>query len=159
VFPLVTYIDTDKRAKKFFEDSSVYDYISKHKLYKANPVVHFHAEDYRESSLKIEGKFDLLISQWVGFISQYCKRYLKIGGLLLANNSHGNASMASIDESYRLVGVLNIRDDKYTLSDKDLDSYFIPKKAVKITREYLESIGRGIGYTKSPTTYLFKRIR
>ena len=158
VFPSVTYIDTDKRAKSFFGDSSMYDYICKHKIYKSNPIVCFHAEDYRNNNLSLGSDFDLLISQYAGFVSQYCKRHLKIGGLLLANNSHGDASMASIDSNYKLIGVINKRGDKYTLSDKDLDSYLIPKKSLEITKEYLESIGRGIGYTKSPTTYLFKRI-
>ena len=136
----------------------MYDYISKHKIYKSSPIVCFHADDYRDNNLSLGSDFDLLISQYAGFVSQYCKRHLKIGGLLLANNSHGDASMASIDSNYKLIGVINKRGDKYTLSDKDLDSYFIPKKSLEITKEYLESIGRAIGYTKSPTTYLFKRI-
>jgi len=158
VFPSVTYIETDKRAKAFFGDSSIYDYISKHKKYKGNPEIHFLAEDYRKNNLELAIEFDLLISQYAGFVSQYCKRYLKNGGLLLVNNSHGDASMASIDRDYRFIGVLNKRGDNYSLSEKDLDSYFIPKRSLDITKEYIEKIGRGIGYTKSPTAYLFKRI-
>jgi len=77
---------------------------------------------------------------------------------LLANNSHGDASMASIDADYKFIGVLNKRQNKYTLSEKNLDSYFIPKMPREITKEYLEKIKRGIGYTKSPTAYLFRRI-
>ena len=157
VFPSVTYLDTDKRAKAFFSDSSVYDYIAEHKAYKGKPEISFIAEDYRKSSLKIDKEFELLISQYAGFVSQYCKEYLKIGGLLLANNSHGDASMAYVDNDYKFVGVLNKRDDNYSLSEKDLDSYFIPKKPLNITKEYIEKLGRGIGYTKSPTAYLFKR--
>jgi hypothetical protein len=82
----------------------------------------------------------------------------KIDGILLANNSHGDASMASIDADYKFIGVLNKRQNKYTLSEKNLDSYFIPKMPREITKEYLEKIKRGIGYTKSPTAYLFRRI-
>ena len=66
--------------------------------------------------------------------------------------------MASIDKRYNLVGILNRRGQKYAYSDKNLDSYFIPKKDMEVTEEYLESLGRGIGYTKSPASYLFKRI-
>lgn len=159
VFPVVTYIDTDKRAKAFFNDSSVFDYISQNKLYESEPVFSFYPEDYRKSTLKLEEEFDLLISQYTGFISHYCKAYLKVGGLLLVNNSHGDASMTSIDESYELKGVLNKRGIKYTFSDTNLDSYFIPKKEVIIIKEYLEQTGRGIGYTKSPTSYIFRKIR
>jgi hypothetical protein len=158
VYPILTYIDTDKRASAFFGDSDIYEYISKNKIYKEKPEICFHAEDYRKSNLKLGREFDLLISQYAGFVSQYSKKHLRIGGLLLVNNSHGDASMASIDDSYNLVSVINKRGDKYTLSEMDLDSYFVPKKSLEITKEYIEKIGRGIGYTKSPAAYVFKRI-
>ncbi|MFC2122590.1 hypothetical protein ACFLRP_02765 [Bacteroidota bacterium] len=158
VFPEVTYIDTDRRAKAFFNDPQVVEYIRKHKLYTGDYSVNFIPEDYRKGDLNITENFDVLISQYAGFISKYCTRYLKVKGLLLVNNSHGDASMASIDERYNLIGIFNRRGQKYTYSDENLDSYFIPKKDVEITEEYLESIGRGVGYIKSPSSYLFMRI-
>ena len=158
VFPVVTYLDTDKRAKAFFDDPTIYDYISKHKVYENDPEISFYSGNYMKNILELRRDFDLLISQYAGFVSQYCKRYLKTGGLLLINNSHGDASMASIDASYKLIGILNKRGGKYILLDKNLDSYFIPKKVVRITKEYLEKTGRGIGYTKSPASYLFSKI-
>ncbi|MFC1968069.1 hypothetical protein ACFLVX_01595 [Chloroflexota bacterium] len=157
VFPEVTYIDTDKRAKAFFSDPQVGEYIRKQKLYSADFNVNFIPEDYRKSDLNITDQFDVLISQYAGFISKYCTRYLKVSGFLLVNNSHGDASMASIDKRYNLVGIFNRRGQKYMYSDKNLDSYFIPKKDLEITEEYLESLGRGIGYTLSATSYLFRK--
>jgi hypothetical protein len=158
VFPKVTYIDTDKRAKAFFIDPQVDEYIRKRKLYSGNFSVDFISDDYRKSDLNISEKSDVLISQYAGFVSKYCTRYLKVGGFLLVNNSHGDAGMASINKRYVLIGVFNRRSQKYTYSDKNLESYFIPKKDMEITEEYLESIGRGIGYTKSATSYLFRKI-
>ena len=157
VFPEVTYIDTDKRAKAFFSDPQVGEYIRERKLYSDDFTVEFIPEDYRKNNLNITVQFDVLISQYAGFISKYCTRYLKVGGFLLVNNSHGDAGMASIDKRYSLVGVFNRRGQKYAYSDNNLDSYFIPKKSIEITEEYLESLGRGIGYTKSPTSYLFRK--
>jgi|GEM_PF-2529333 len=90
-------------------------------------------------------------------------RYLCSGEEVAATNLSAfilpqlTLGMASIDERYELVGVLNRKGDKYSLSDRNLDSYFIPKKETRITKEYLETIGRGIGYTKSPNSYLFMR--
>jgi hypothetical protein len=159
VFPVVTYLDTDKRAKAFFNDPTIYDYISKHKVYENDPEISFYSGDYMKNVLEPRRDFDLLISQYAGFVSQYCKGYLKAGGLLLVNNSHSDASMASIDASYKLIGVLNRRGDKYTLSEENLDSFFIPKRAIRITKEYLEQTGRGIGYTKSPASYLFSKTK
>ncbi|MFX0037200.1 MAG: hypothetical protein ACFE9I_16330 [Candidatus Hermodarchaeota archaeon] len=40
---------------------------------------------------------------YAGFVSQSCKEYLKVGGILLTNNSHGNASMAYIDDDYQFI--------------------------------------------------------
>lgn len=157
VFPSVTYIDTDKRAKAFFKNPEVSDYIDRHRIYTEQPSVTFIPEDYRKNRIEVPEKFDLLISLYAGFVSKYCTQYLKVDGLLLVNNSHGDASMALISGKYILVGVFNSRNQKYLYSDKDLNTYLIPKKKVAITEEYLESIGRGIGYTKSPTSYLFRK--
>ena len=156
--PKVIYVDTKKQARDFFKDPSIHEFVSKRKLYTEDSVISFHHKDYRKDLGEPIKSFDLLISQYAGFISQFCKKYLKIGGILLANNSHGDASMASIDTDYKFIGVLNKRRNKYSFSEKNLDSYFIPKKPREVTREYLEKIKRGIGYTKSPTTYLFRRI-
>ncbi|MFC2021042.1 hypothetical protein ACFLU1_04535 [Chloroflexota bacterium] len=158
VFPKVTYIDTDKRTKTFFSDSQVSDYINNHKRYVEDSSFILLPEDYRKEDLNLSERFDVLISQYAGFISKYCTRFLKVNGLLLVNNSHGDAGMASIDKRYKLIGVLNRKSQIYSYSDKNLDSYFIPKKEVPITEEYLESIGKGIGYTKSPTSYLFRKM-
>lgn len=157
VFPSVTYIDSDRMAKSFFSHPVVYDYINKHRIYSEKPSFTFVPEDYRKYCIDLPGKYDLLISLYAGFISKYCTHYLKENGLLLVNNSHGDASMASISGLYVLVGVFNRRKNKYIYSEDNLETYLIPKRDVNITEDYLESIGKGIGYTKSPAYYLFRK--
>lgn len=159
VFPVTVYVDTDKKAKKFFNDPAIYDFIAKRKIYSQNADVTFYAMNYKNELGIEEQSFDLLISQYAGFVSQHYKRYLKIGGLLLVNNSHGDASMASIDNHYEFIAVVNKSKGKHRLTDKNLDSYFIPKSTVKITKEYIEKIQKGIGYTKSASDYVFRRIK
>ena len=157
-FPRVVYVDNAKQAKHFFNDEGVVDFILKRKRYAEKPTVTFRYQDYREDIGEPNDSFDLLISLYAGFVSQFCKKYLKTGGLLLTNNSHGDASMASIDSDYKFVGVLKRRNDqKYAFSDTNLDTYFIPKKPIKITKEHLEKIQRGIGYTKYASAYLFRK--
>ena len=158
VIPSVVYLDSNKQAKDFFNDPSVHKFVSKKKRYNENSTISFQQKDYRKDIGEPLESFDLLISQYAGFVSQFCKKYLKIGGILLTNNSHGDASMASIDADYKFIGVLNKRKNNYALSERNLDSYFIPKKPREIIREYLETIKRGVGYTKSPSAYLFRRI-
>ena len=122
-------------------------------------MIAFHFKDYQKDIKEPKESFDLLISQYAGFISLYCKHYLKVGGLLLANNNHGDASMAFLDKDYRFIGVFNKRSgNKYTFSNKNLNTYFIPKKPREITREYFLKTQKGIGYTKSPASYLFTKV-
>ena len=157
IYPSVTYVDTDKRARKFFSDPIIRDFVSKHKIYRLKAEITFHSADYRSDIGEEDESFDLLISQYAGFISQHCKKYLRIGGLLVVNNSHGDASMASIDDDYEFSAAILKRGGKYRLTEKDLDSYFVPKSKINITKEYIEKIQRGIGYRKSGSVYLFRR--
>ncbi|NPE28808.1 hypothetical protein HNV12_12755 [Methanococcoides sp. SA1] len=158
-FSEVVYVDTDRRAKKFFEHKiSVADLISKRKTYDPDAVFNFILSDYSKPLGLNEMSFDLLISQYAGFVSQACKRYLKIGGILLTNNSHGDAGMASIDDDYEFIAVVYAKNGKYNITDRNLESYFIPKKQIKVTKEYLEELGRGVGYTKTANSYIFKRV-
>ena len=159
VFPLVVYVDSDKRANIFFKDQAVYDYIRKNKTYLQEAQVGFHKSDYIKDFGEREDSFDLLISLYAGFISKACKKYLRIGGVLLVNNSHGDAGMASIDNDYRFIATYSRRKDRYALSEKNLESYFIPKSGIEVTRDYLEKFQRGIGYTRTATGYIFQRLR
>ena len=100
----------------------------------------------------------LLVSLYAGFVSEYCTRFLQPGGWLLANSSHGDAAMASIDPRYRLGAVVDAGSGTYTVSDRDLDSYLIPKRPTEITPQFLHQTGRGIAYTRSPSAYLFEYL-
>lgn len=64
---------------------------------------------YSGSYVDLARPFDLLISLYAGFVSEHCTCHLRNGGLLLVNSSHGDAAMASIDDRYRLVGVVSSR--------------------------------------------------
>ena len=158
VYPRSVYVDNDKQAKKFFASEAHLDFISEHKIYQQETSITFHSSSYTHDFGEENESFDLLISQYAGFISQHCKQYLNIGGILLANNSHGDVSMASIDNQFELVAVVNRRGDKHTITEKNLESYLIPKADKIVTREYLEQIQRGIGYKKSAGMYIFKRV-
>ena len=155
----VVYVDSDRQAKQAFANlPEIIDFISARKQYEPTPQVVFHGESYTSDFGEPKSSFDLLISQYAGFVSLHCKRYLKIGGILLVNNSHGDASMAYLDKNYALRGVIAHRGGRYKLIDKDLDSYFVPKKPeIKITREFLEQHQRGIGYINTASAYVFER--
>jgi len=159
IFPEVIYVDSDSQAKRFFKNSEdVKNIIASKKQYPENSKIAFFGQSYlKPLAIPLES-IDLLISQYSGFVSLHCKKYLKKGGILLVNNSHGDATMAKLDSSYKFIAVVRRQKVNYTIIDSDLDSYFIPKKPIKITRSYLEQINRGIGYTKSATSYIFEKI-
>lgn len=157
VFPDVTYVDVDRRAAAFFEDvEGVEGIIKDHDTSPSNPSFRFIHADYTDLDLNAES-FDLLISLYGGFISEYCTEFLKIGGCLLVNPSHGDAALASIDPRYELSGVVVSRSGNYHISEANLSSYLIPKKPIEVTRDRLFQTCRGIAYTRSPFAYLFTR--
>ncbi|MHA1584850.1 MAG: hypothetical protein ACTSVU_01215 [Promethearchaeota archaeon] len=159
VYSYVVYNDTYKKLESYYKSKEILDYIQKQKFYLEEAKFYYIQNDFYDKLPLEENFFDLLISQYSGFISRACMKYLKIGGLLIANNSHGDASMASILPEYKFIAVINRYGKKFTHSTKNLDSYFIPKKPKEITEKSLGKRGRGIGYTKYATDYVFRRIK
>lgn len=159
VFPKVTYIDNDKQAKRFFANQEdVIKLINKHKTYPQKPVIDFKGCRYEDDLAGLDQQVDMLISLFAGFISKPCRRYLTKGGILVVNDSHGDASLAAISKAFKLVGVLVGQSNHYTVSEKDLDQYFRPKKAIEITEAYLRKINRGLNYKRSAPVYLFEKL-
>lgn len=158
VFPDVVYVDNDKQAKQFFGKPEVLEFIAERKIYPQESKVTFHFADYRNGFDEPFETFDLLISQYAGFVGQHCKPYLKTGGFLLANDSHGDAGMAAIDDDYRLKAVFSVRNGKHRISQSHLDEYFVAKSQTQITRDHLEKLQKGIAYNKTAGVYLFQKV-
>lgn len=160
VFPATTYVDTDRRADQFFADvDGVGEIIAANVIDDRPRSFDFVPGDYRQDLGLADQSFDLLVSLYAGFISEHCTRYLRIGGALLVNASHGDAAMASIDPRYELVAVVESGNDRYRLDHDHLDTYLVPKKPQTVTADTLHDLGRGIAYTRSPFAYLFRRHR
>lgn len=159
VFPDVVYVDNDKQAKQFFGKPEIYKFIAERKVYPQEAKVSFHFADYRNGFDEPSESIDLLISQYAGFVGQQCKPYLKTGGFLLANNSHGDAGLAAIDDDYQLKAVFSVRNGKHRISEKSLDEFFVPNSQFQITKEYLERLQKGIGYKKNAGAYLFQKVQ
>ena len=156
VMPNATFVDTDKRARTFFSDPQTLSFVEESKRYRQQAKLQFLSRDYSEE-LPIHREYDLLISQYAGFVSESCKRYLRKGGVLLANDSHGDASLASIDKDFRLTAVIQRRGEHFWISMTRLNEYFVPSKPVEVTRELLHSTRRGIRYKRSASDYVFEK--
>lgn len=160
VWPSVTYVDVDRRANQFFGDrDGVAELLVERGVVRGEHTFRFLHADYREPLDLDDDSFDLLVSLYAGFVSEHCTRYLRVGGHLLVNSSHGDAAMASIDPRYELSGAVLARAGTFRVGTTDLDGYLVPKRDVEVTREGLHRTGRGVAYTRSPFAYLFRRVR
>ena len=159
VWPSVTYVDTDRRAGRFFADpEGVAEILGDHDV---DPTAHrwsFLAADYTDPLDVPDESCDLLVSLYAGLVSEACTRYLRPGGTLLVNSSHGDVAMASLDDRYELDAVMLSRAGGYVVSETDLEGHLVPKRAVQVTRELIRETGRGIAYTRPAAAYLFRRV-
>ena len=104
VFDEVVYVDTDPKAKRFFRQLDDVRALLSELRGTPQPVrIGFHGVDHAQVPEQA-ASFDLLISLYAGFVSEACGWLLRPGGLLLANDSHGDASMAALDPRFELVG-------------------------------------------------------
>lgn len=159
VVPTVVYVDADARGARFFSDPQLLELVRRRREYGPEPTIRFHAQDYEKPLDEPEESFDLLVSQYAGFVSRAGKRFLRVGGHLVANNSHGDASMAALDPDFELVGVYTRRGERFSFSSRELDSRMMPKKGAPPSREELERTMRGPGFTRPAAGYVFRRVR
>lgn len=155
VFPEVVYVDSYQKFKDMVESEEARNFINKNKQYSTKSKYAFIKQNY-DNKLDVENDFDLLISQYAGFVSQAGKTYLKKGGILVANNSHGDASMAHLDNDFELIAVANHTKDQWSISENQLDEYFVRKDARAETENELLKTGKGPSYKKTATNYIFK---
>ena len=141
VFRDVTYVDMDQRCPAFFADEAV-----QQRVPYSFQFIH---GDYREP-LEI-APVDLLLSQYAGPISHYCKQYVRLSGHLLVNNSHADAGVAALDPDWELVGV--VRGSRIS---RAVEGYFEPKPGRVADREDMIESMKPVGYTKTASNYLFR---
>ena len=153
----MVYVDTDKRCNHFFSDRLTLDYIIRKKTYNESPEIRFHHADFTNNINERAESFDLLISLYSGFISKYCKKYLKKSGVLIVNNSHGDAPLAYLDKSFKMIGVMKRHGNHFKISERCLSTYFKTKSGKPIDMEKIKKTMRGPGFTKIAYAYIFKK--
>jgi SAM-dependent methyltransferase len=153
----VTYVDTDRRSASYFADSDLVR--SELAGASARGAVEFLRADYTRPLPLAAESFDLLISLYAGPVWEHCRRYLRPGGLLLANTSHGDASIAALDPDLELVAAVQHRDGRYRLDSRELERYLVPRNPAAADADVIRRTGRGIAYTRTAFAYLFQGVR
>lgn len=157
--PSVTYNDTDARATRFFADSDlVRSELDGRTRPGAGEHVTYLAADYTQQlDVPVDGA-DLLISLFAGPVWEHCRPYLRPGGWLLANTSHGDASLAALDPALHLVAAVQHTGDRYRLDVDAIADYLVPWRPDAADAEKIRASGRGIAYTKSAFAYVFQLV-
>lgn len=103
------------------------------------------------------------MSFYAGPITEYCRRFVKQGGLIVANNSHGDAGIAALTPDVDLVGVVleehKENDGRFVVHTEDCAQFVIPKRAADktLTRAELIERGRGVPFTRAEAAaYVFR---
>lgn len=155
VIPRLVYVDNFKGAIKFFKNMEmIKEYIASNKTYSEQCDIVFIGEDYTKE-LTIE-PVDLIISQYAGFVGQATKKYLKIGGILLCNDSHGDATLSRFDNDFEFVGVVGSNNK---IIDKKLDEYFVLPKNKNVDLGKVKDQMKGPKYKLVAENYLFSKIK
>ncbi|GAA4879081.1 hypothetical protein [Serinicoccus chungangensis] len=153
----VTYVDTDVRAARFFADTDLVEQeLAGRTRPGAGTRVRFLAADYTGPLDVPQHGMDLLVSLYAGPVAQQTRTYLRPGGWLLANTSHGDASLAALDPAWTLVGVVDHRDGHYRLSTDRLDAHLVPRRPELADPDRIRATGRGVAYTRQAFAYLFQ---
>jgi hypothetical protein len=154
VIAKVIYIDNFKGAIKFFKHmDSIKEYIEENKEYSEPTEINFLGQDYNQP-LEIE-KVDLIISQYAGFVGQAAKDSLKIGGILLCNDSHGDASLAKHDQDYKLIAVV----ENNKIKKDNLEKYFKLAKGKPVDIKQVKEKMKGPKYEVMAENYLFSKVK
>lgn len=155
VIPKVVYVDNFMGTINFFKHANLIKaYIDEHKEYEQECDILFFGQDYSHK-IVIE-PVDLIISQFAGFVGQTTKMHLKVGGILLCNDSHGDATLSKFDEDFKLVGTL---DENNKIENNNLDDYFMLPKHKSIDLMNVKAKMKGPKYSKSAENYLFQKCK
>lgn len=150
----VTYIDNFKKANLFFHNmDEIRKYIEENKEYSTPTYIKFIYEDY--SKVKDIEQVDLIISQYAGFVGQETKHFLTEGGILLANDSHGDATLAYFDDSFEFIATI----DNEIINFNNLDKYFSLYRNKEINLDFVKEKMKGPKYVFNAQNYIFKKIK
>ncbi|MBV1758521.1 MAG: hypothetical protein KMY55_11855 [Dethiosulfatibacter sp.] len=155
VIPKVVYVDNFKGAINFFKNMEmIKEYLTENKEYEKPCDIVFMGQDYTEE-LDAE-PVDLIISQYAGFVGQAAKKYLNTGGILLCNDSHGDATLARCDDDFEFIGVIGKNS---RIIDTKLDDYFVLPRSKNVDLVKVKEKMKGPKYKLTAENYLFRKVR
>ncbi|WP_143103183.1 hypothetical protein [Halolactibacillus miurensis] len=155
VIPQVRYVDNFRGAIKFFTNiDKIKKHIDENSEYEEACDIAFIGQDYT-GELNI-APVDLIISQFAGFVGQATKKYLKTGGILLCNDSHGDATLAKFDQDFAFIGVVGTH---HRIINTKLNDYFVLPRNKEVDLTKVKEKMKGPTYALTAENYIFRKIR
>lgn len=155
VIQKVIYVDSFKGAINFFKNIElIKEYIVQNKEYEEPCDMGFIGQDYTEE-LNL-APVDLIISQFAGFVGQATKKYLNTGGILLCNDSHGDATLSRFDDDFEFIGVIGKNN---RIIDTKLDDYFVLPRSKNVDLVKVKEKMKGPKYKLTAENYLFRKVK
>ena len=153
----VTYVDTDRRAARFFGDPALVEagLDGRAPAGRATGVTFLQAGCTGDLPVRDAG-FDLVLSLYAGPFWPGCARYLAPRGLFLANASHGEADLAALDPRVELVGAVVQDGVDVHVEREDLETYLVPRRAASMEAERIRRSGRGVPQTREAFAYVLQ---
>ncbi len=99
---------------------------------------------------------DLIISQYAGFVVQATKYHLKVGGIALCNDSHGDATLTNLDDDFAFIGVV---DPTNSIQSTNLKHYCMMSEGKSLDLTRVKEKMQGPRYSVVAENYLFRIIR
>ena len=153
-------VDQDPAAMAFFSNHEIIlDWVTRQRKYRRTPYIQFIFQDYTHPLPLPQNQFELIFALYAGGVSKACKPYLKVGGLLLTNNHQNDAVEASQEDELALIAVVQIRQGKYQLIDKEPGETLKIRSQASQSKRYPRQTSRGGEYIEDESYYLFKRTR
>ena len=147
VFPHVVYVDKSAQAKQFFDArEQVLDFVTHNREYKRKPFIQFIHQDYSKPLPLPTESFDLLLSFFAGRVAPACGKYLRIGGIFLANQR------GEIETGFRLIAAIRFQGGRYQLVSETT----VPAK--EAAKKYLHQSARGLEYVEKETYFVFEKL-
>lgn len=154
----VTYVDVDKRARKFFSDEALVAQQLQNRIYSPHaPEVRFVYGDFNSELPLPLNSFDLVISLYSGPSLEAALRYLSPNGVFLTNNSHADSSLAIVSDVFKPLAVVLHDSGQYSVKTDDIDEHFSFKSVVAPSKTSLISSGKGAPVVKPNFAHLFLR--
>lgn len=157
-FQHVVYVDISKMVREFFDDiHSIINYINSNKKYKQSAYVQFIHEDYTKPLPIREKNYDLLIALYAGEITRFCKKYVKLGGIILTNNHQGDAEELLKDSPIAIDGLIYKKGKAYAI-EKDINDDF--KDIIKRhsnNKKDMKNTSKGLEYADNQCYFALKK--